>query len=79
MSKQPTLESALATLVFYKAADRVRQESSEVLASLLDTEPRADALARMNACLPAPVGLLPIRTLIARDLIARGGLSSPGH
>lgn len=80
---QPTadlrLESALAVLVFYKAADRVRQESSEVLASLLDTEPRADALARMNACLPTPVGLLPIRALVARELIARGGLSSPGH
>ena len=68
--------AAQATLVFYKAADRVRQESSEVLASLLDPEPRADALARMNAYLPAPVGLLRIRTLVARELIAGGSLSS---
>ncbi len=68
------LESALATLVFYKAADRVRQESTEVLCALLDAHRRPDALDRMTAWLPAPVGLLETRALIARELVARHGV-----
>jgi alkylation response protein AidB-like acyl-CoA dehydrogenase len=66
-------QSALATLVFHVAADRVRQEATEVLAALLDTPQRADALQRMVTYLPTPVGLLDTRTAVARELVARHG------
>jgi hypothetical protein len=66
-------QTALATLVFHVAADRVRQEATEVLAALLDTQQRADALQRMVTCLPTPVGLLDTRTAVARELVARHG------
>ena len=66
-------QTALATLVFHVAADRVRQEGTEVLAALLAPSQRADALQRMATCLPTPVGLLDIRTAVARELVARHG------
>ena len=66
-------QTALATLVFHVAADRVRQEATEVLAALLDTPQRADALQRMVTYLPTPVGLLDTRTAVARELVARHG------
>jgi alkylation response protein AidB-like acyl-CoA dehydrogenase len=66
-------QTALATLVFHGAADRIRQEATEVLAALLDTQQRADALQRMASCLPTPVGLLDTRTAVARELVARHG------
>jgi alkylation response protein AidB-like acyl-CoA dehydrogenase len=67
------LHSALATLVFYAAADRIRQESTEILAALFDTSDRADALERMAGWLPGPIGLVDTRALVANELIARQG------
>lgn len=67
-------QTGLATLVFYAAADRVRQESTEVLAALLDTPQRTDALQRMVTLLPMPIGLLKTRTAVAQELITRHGV-----
>lgn len=68
-----SVESALARLVFFRAADRVRQESTEVLAALLDGERLTAALDTVVAWLPTPVGLIETRALIARSLVARQG------
>ena len=70
------LETALARLVFFRAADRVRQESTEVLPALLDGPPLTAALDKVVAWLPTPVGLIETRALIARSLVARQGLLS---
>ena len=67
------LETALARLVFFRAADRVRQESTEVVAALLEGDRLTDALDRVAAWLPTPVGLIETRTFIARELVARKG------
>ena len=67
------VEAALARLVFFRAADRVRQESTEVLAALLDGDRLAAALDRVAAWLPTPVGLIETRSLIARHLVACQG------
>jgi hypothetical protein len=66
-------QTGLATLVFYAASDRVRQEATDVLAELLDTQQRESALQRMATLLPTPVGLLETRTAVARELITRHG------
>ncbi len=71
-----SVEAALARLVFFRAADRVRQESTEVLAALLDGPQLAAALNKVVAWLPTPVGLIETRALIARSLVARQGLLS---
>ena len=68
------LETALARLVFFRAADRVRQESTEVLAALLEGDRLTAALDRVAAWLPTPAGLIEIRTFIARGLVARKGV-----
>ena len=68
-----SLEAALARLVFFRAADRVRQESTEVLAALLEDSRLTAALDRVIAWLPTPVGLVETRALIARALVARNG------
>ncbi len=69
-----SLESALALLVLHDAARRIRQEATEVLAALLDDASLAAALERVNGWLPAPVGLIDTRTVIARALVARNGV-----
>jgi len=71
-----SVEAALARLVFFRAADRVRQESTEVLPALLDGPPLTAALDKVVAWLPTPVGLIETRALIARSLVARQGLLS---
>ena len=68
------LETALARLVFFRAADRVRQESTEVVAALLEGDRLTAALDRVAAWLPTPAGLIEIRTFIARGLVARKGV-----
>ena len=68
------LETAVARLVFFRAADRVRQESTEVVAALLEGDQLTAALDRVAAWLPTPVGLIETRTFIARDLVARKGV-----
>ena len=67
------VEAALARLVFFGAADRVRQESTEILAALLDADRLTAALDRVVAWLPTPVGLIDTRALVVRDLVARKG------
>ena len=69
-------ESALARLVFYRSADRVRQESTDVLAALLEDDRLLAALDRVAAWLPAPTGLIESRALVARELVARNGILS---
>ncbi len=68
------LETALARLVFFRAADRVRQESTEVVAALLEGDRLTAALDRIAAWLPTPAGLIETRTFIARGLVARKGV-----
>jgi len=68
------LQAALARLVVFRAADRVRQESTEVLAALLTAERLAAALDRVATWLPTPVGLIETRAFIARELVANKGV-----
>ena len=68
------LETALARLVFFRAAARVRQESTEVVAALLEGDRLTAALDRVAAWLPTPAGLIETRTFIARGLVARKGV-----
>ncbi|MDA1094050.1 MAG: acyl-CoA dehydrogenase family protein [Acidobacteria bacterium] len=68
-----SLQSALATLVFYAAAERIRQESTEILAALSTAADGADTLRKMAGWLPAPVGLVDNRALVADALVARRG------
>ena len=68
------LETALARLVFFRAADRVRQESTEVVAALLEGDRLTAALDRVAAWLPTPAGLIETRTFIARGLVALKGV-----
>ncbi len=70
-------EAALATLVCFSAADRVRQESTEVLAALVDPGRLAGALHQVACRLPVPAGLIAARSLVARTLSARHGALSP--
>ncbi len=70
-------EAALATLVCFSAADRVRQESTEVLAALVDPGRLAGALHQVGCRLPVPAGLIAARSLVARTLSARHGALSP--
>ena len=70
-------EAALATLVCFSAADRVRQESTEILAALVDPGRLAGALHQVGCRLPVPAGLIAARSLVARTLSARNGALSP--
>ena len=70
-------EAALATLVCFSAADRVRQESTEILAALVDPGRLAGALHQVGCRLPVPAGLIAARSLVARTLSARHGALSP--
>ncbi|MDP6582093.1 MAG: acyl-CoA dehydrogenase family protein [Vicinamibacterales bacterium] len=67
------LQAALARLVFYHAADRIRQEATEVLAALLEGERLAAAMNQLCAWLPTPAGLIDTRTLVAGELVRRRG------
>ena len=67
------LPATLARLLFYRAADRIRQEVTEVLTALLDRSEAAAALSRTNEWLPVPEGLIATRTHAAEMLVARGG------
>lgn len=67
------LQTALAQLTFHRAADRIRQETTEVLAALLPGEVLAIALERVRRSLPLPSGLIETRAFITTQLIARNG------
>ncbi|MDP7480298.1 MAG: acyl-CoA dehydrogenase family protein, partial [Vicinamibacterales bacterium] len=67
------LQAALARLVFYHAADRIRQEATEVLAALLEGDRLAVAMNQLGDWLPTPAGLIDTRTLVAGELVTRKG------
>jgi butyryl-CoA dehydrogenase len=68
------LQTALARLVYFRAADRIRQEATEILAVLLEGDPLSAALVRLSDWLPTPVGLIDTRAYIARELVTRKGV-----
>jgi len=70
------LLEALARIAFTRAADRVRQEANEVLGALFpDAERLRAQLAVIAPWLPLPAaGLIEARTLVARTVLAHGGL-----
>ncbi len=70
-------ETALAQIVFFRSTERIRQEATELLGSLLAGDRLAAALERVAAWLPVPVGLVDSRARVARELIARGGWVQP--
>ena len=70
-------EAALARIVFFRATERIRQETAELLGSLLAGDRLSAALERAAAWLPAPVGLVDSRAQVARALVARGGWIQP--
>jgi alkylation response protein AidB-like acyl-CoA dehydrogenase len=70
-------ETALAQLVFFRSADRIRQETIEILAALLSGKQLEVALNRVNAWLPGPSGLIASRTLVARAVVAGHGTLLP--
>ena len=70
-------EAALARVVFFGAAERIRQAASELLGSLLSGDRLAAALDSVAVRLPVPVGLVDSRAQVARALVARGGWVQP--
>ena len=70
-------ETAVARIVFFRATERIRQEATELLGSLLAGDRLAAALERIAAWLPVPVGLVDSRAQVARELVARGGWVQP--
>ena len=70
-------ETALARIVFFRSTERIRQEATELLGSLLAGEKLVAALERVTAWLPIPVGLVESRAQVARALVARGGWVQP--
>ena len=71
------LETALARLVFFRSADRIRQETTEILAALLSGDRLTSALDRASAWLPRPTGLIASRALVAQALVAGNGTLHP--
>ena len=70
-------EAALARIVFFRSTERIRQEATELLGSLLAGEELGAALERIAAWLPIPVGLVESRAQVARALVAGGGRVQP--
>lgn len=66
-----SFETALARLTCFRSADRVRQESTEVLSAILEPSQLSSALDRVSRSLPKPTGLIASRALVARDLTTR--------
>ena len=67
------LPEALARLYFERAAGRIRQEATEVLAALYEGDALREALQRVEAWLPLPVGRMDRRQFVARKLVESGG------
>lgn len=73
-----SFEVALARLVCFRSADRIRQESTEVLSAVLEPSQLPTALDRVARSLPTPTGLIASRALVARVLASgHHSLSSP--
>lgn len=73
-SDHGALVEALARLAFARAADRVRQEASEILGSLCAAGGLRERLDDLAGWLPLPLGLIEVRTLVARQVLQLGGL-----
>ena len=72
-STDVALQTALASLAFHSAAERIEREATEVLAALLGDSSLDDALTWVRGALPSPEGLIQTRTLVAGELVARNG------
>ena len=70
-------ETALARLVFFRSADRIRQETIEILAALLSGTELEAALDRIDAWLPCHSGLIASRTLVVQAMVAGHGPLQP--
>ena len=70
-------ETALARIVFFRSTERIRQEATELLGSLLEGERLTGALERIAAWVPVPVGLVDSRARVAQALVDRGGWVNP--
>ncbi|HET9947422.1 MAG TPA: acyl-CoA dehydrogenase family protein [Longimicrobiales bacterium] len=68
------LLDGLADLALARAADRVRQESNEILGALYRGEELAGHLAEVARRLPLPQDLVETRARVARTLLEHGGL-----
>jgi hypothetical protein len=64
----------MATIYLSRAADRIRQESNEILAALFTGDELQSRLDGIGGWLPLPVGLIDRRALVARAVLQGGGL-----
>ncbi len=65
---------AMATIYLSHAADRIRQESNEILAALFTGDELQSHLDEIGGWLPLPVSLIDRRALVARTVLQGGGL-----
>ena len=65
---------AMATIYLSHAADRIRQESNEILAALFTGDELQSRLDEIGGWLPLPVSLIDRRALVARTVLQGGGL-----
>ncbi len=64
----------LAAICLAGAVDVARREAREILAALSPADELAGRLARVEAWLPLPAGLIETRGLVARAVLEAGGL-----
>ncbi len=70
---------ALASIVFERAADRIRTEARTVLAELYTGEELRTWLSRVEPLLPLPRALVEARAVVARKLLETGGRLPEGR
>ena len=68
------LPEALARICFERAAGRIREEASEILAALHEGDELRSSLGDVAAWLPLPTGLIKTRDFVARSVLEIGGL-----
>ena len=73
------MPEAMARLCFERAADRVRQESTEILAALFEDRALDDELQILEKHLPAPINRMRLQQFIARELVANNGALPEYH
>ncbi len=74
VEEENDLHEALVTICLARTADRARQEANEILAALHEGEELRARLEEAYRWLPLPVGLIDGRALVARAVLAAGGL-----
>ena len=67
------LPQTLARIYFEYAADRIRQESTEIAASLFDGDTLREQLDRIQGWLPLPRKRLDLRTYVAESIVESHG------